>query len=402
LPKSDGLSRKVKNLKKRRVLILIDTATGWGRNIIRGIARFARETGDWDLFLQPRGQIREIPVPPRWEGEGIIARIASQHQLAEIKRTGLPAVNVSSLRFPECPYPRIISDFEMVGKMAADHLMDIGISKFAFSATKTALSYSAEVYQSYRSHLQSNGFSVSDLILSNRNLHSESQKEKIEKWLLAKKEQPLGIFAPSIEAPHAILSACDTAGIRIPDDVALISNASIDEIVLQITNPAVSCVATSEQTIGYEAARRLYRMLDKGRREEPKETHRVEPSHIEIRASSDILRIPDEPIRRALRFIADNAQSGIQVSDVAAHIGLSRRRLELRMKKVARRTPAEEIRRERLRIACRLLATSHLPIPEVAEKAGFGTVEHFIVFFKRATGQTPLQYGKRHHRVPDL
>jgi len=392
----------VKRFTKARVLILIDTATGWGRNIIRGIARFAYETGDWELFLQPRGQVREIPIPPKWRGEGIIARIASSHQLEEIKKTGLPTVNISSLEIPECPYPRVISDFEMVGKMAADHLMDIGLTRFGFCAMRSALPAARKVHENYHNQLKANGFSCEELILSDRNFHSEKEKKRIIDWLKSFADDSIGVFALSVEAPYAILSACNGIGLRIPEEVALLSNASIDEIVLQIANPAVSCIATSEETIGYEAARRLDRIIREGKAPSSGEVQKVEPSHIEVRASSDIVRIPDKQVRRALQFIAENSHLGIQVSDVAAHAGMSRRSLELRMKQTIRRTPAEEIRQVRLRIARRLLATSHLSIPEVATRAGFGTVEHFIVFFKRATGQTPLQYGKSHRRMIEL
>jgi hypothetical protein len=42
-----------------QVALLVDTATDWGRRMIRGIARYAQEQGGWDIWLEQRCQ-REL------------------------------------------------------------------------------------------------------------------------------------------------------------------------------------------------------------------------------------------------------------------------------------------------------------------------------------------------------
>ena len=39
----------------KRVAILVDTSTTWGRDVIAGVHRYSRENVGWQLFVEPRG-----------------------------------------------------------------------------------------------------------------------------------------------------------------------------------------------------------------------------------------------------------------------------------------------------------------------------------------------------------
>lgn len=391
----------LKPLPKKNVLVLLDTATGWGRGIIRGIAKFAKESGDWSLSFQPRGQSMHLAFPKHWHGDGVIARIATTRALETLKATGLPVVNVSSLRLDNCPFPRVVSEFSKVGEMSARHLLDCGFKHFAFCASEFTYRAMVETRESFVNRLWENGASCNFLKLSDNDFLTDQDQQKVLQWLKAQ-PKPLAVFAMSVSAPFALVSACQAAGIAIPEEVAILSSASVDELVLQVIEPPVSCVVTADTRIGYEAAKRLDRMMRGESKAMLGDITLIDPSHIEIRGSSDIMQTPDEAVRKAIRFIRENASRGIQVPDVAAHAGLSRKSLELRMKRAIHRSPAEEIRQVRLDIAIKLLTETNLPIPIAGERAGFGTTEHFIVFFKEKTGYTPLQYAKRYSQPAEL
>ena len=379
---------------RKNIALLIDTATGWGRNIIRGVDRYAREMGNWDLTLQPYSQVDYIPLPIRWKGDGIIARVGGERMASELVKTGLPVINVSSIPVEGYAFPRVISNYDAIGRMAADHFIDQGFTHFAFCAPKRHPTVTQTIYEGYAAQLAELDYGCLRLLLESGAAISEEQQDSVVEWL-QKAPRPLAIFSWSIDAPHVIIQCCYAAGIAIPDEVAVLSSASLNELVLQVMNPAVSCVVTPEATLGHEAAHLLNRLIEHGEIAEEDREVRVDPTHVEIRASSDILQLDDPAVVKAVRFIQDNATKGIHVQDVAAHAGLSRRSLEERMRRLIRRSPAEEIRLLRLNRARELLEGTSLPIPEVAERAGFGTVEHFIVFFKKATGLTPLQYAKK-------
>ena len=55
-------------------------------------------------------------------------------------------------------------------------------------------------------------------------------------------------------------------------------------------------------------------------------------------------------------------------------------------------TPHEEILRVALERANQLLVQSDLPLPEIAERAGFTHVEYFSVVFKKQVGLPPSQF----------
>lgn len=381
--------------RRKRVALLIDTSTGWGRNIIRGVSRYEREAGDWDLTLQPYAQVDYIPLPARWSGDGIIARVAGQKMAAELAGTGLPVVNVSSLELPcGITFPRVIAEFASAGRMAAEHLIERGFVNFAYCAPAGAPDSSGFLHAGYASRLSESGFPCRFLEIPGQSVSLEQRQDRVLEWVL-QQERPLAVFAWSIDAPHEIIEACYAGNICIPEEVAVISSASMDELILQVMNPSVSCVVTPESSIGYSAAEMLSRMMAGGRRKKNPQTLLIPPSHVEVRESSDVLKVSDPALVKALRFMRDFAVQGIRVEEVARQAGLSRRSLEQKMQTVLHRSPAEELRQIRLNHARELLRSTMLPIPDVAERSGFGTVEHFITFFRKASGVTPLQYAKK-------
>src|SRR5438270_4506930 len=81
-----------------RVGVLVETQVGPGRDILRGIARYVRESGPWALHLEARPQIFMEGWEPKWmnkwKGQGIIARFDTRSTLGAVKRLGVPAVDV--------------------------------------------------------------------------------------------------------------------------------------------------------------------------------------------------------------------------------------------------------------------------------------------------------------------
>ena len=64
------------------VAILIDTATSWGRRMIRGITDYAHSHGPWHLIVTARGLAESQHLPLGWNGDGVIGRVHS-NELAE-------------------------------------------------------------------------------------------------------------------------------------------------------------------------------------------------------------------------------------------------------------------------------------------------------------------------------
>jgi len=96
-------------------------------------------------------------------------------------------------------------------------------------------------------------------------------------------------------------------------------------------------------------------------------------------------------VARAMAFILRHANEPIQVSDVVGATSLSRRMLELRFAAVLGRSPAEELRRQRLQRAQAMLAATELSIGQVARAAGFNSAEVMTRTFRRELRATPTR-----------
>src|SRR4051795_3432035 len=81
-----------------RVALLIETNVGPGRDILRGIARYVRESGPWSLHLEAREQLFIEGWEPKWlkgwQGHGIIARCDTETIAKAIERLNVPVVDV--------------------------------------------------------------------------------------------------------------------------------------------------------------------------------------------------------------------------------------------------------------------------------------------------------------------
>ena len=80
------------------VALLIETSLASGRDILRGIARYVRESEPWSLYHEPHGLEKSVPRWLRgWKGDGIIARIGSRRMARELAALGIPVVDVLGL-----------------------------------------------------------------------------------------------------------------------------------------------------------------------------------------------------------------------------------------------------------------------------------------------------------------
>ncbi len=59
-----------------RVAVLVDTSTGWGRRLVRGVLAWVRENKPWHIWIEPRGQAEKLRLPRDLRVEGVIARIS--------------------------------------------------------------------------------------------------------------------------------------------------------------------------------------------------------------------------------------------------------------------------------------------------------------------------------------
>src|SRR5918911_299491 len=125
-------------MKTPKIALLIETARGYGRDLLRGIVRYARLHGPWGFYVTPGDFAQVLPRMRAWGGTGIIARVETPRVARAILASGLPTVALDlsdeQLR-PDNPLSRlseVASDSHGAARLAAEHLLERGFRHYAF------------------------------------------------------------------------------------------------------------------------------------------------------------------------------------------------------------------------------------------------------------------------------
>lgn len=385
----------VRTQPPRRVAVLVDTATGWGRGLVRGIARHARQRG-WQLWVEPHGQGERMRPPPTWTGDGIIARVSTAAMAAQLARFGAAVVNVSGIELKGVDLPRVTIDLRATGRTAAAYFLDRGFRHFAYCGWLK----SAHVQRQYRAladAVAERGYACPSFELGARSSAARGwkrQQAELARWL-ERLPKPVAVLTWAQQG-LAVLNACQSAGLPVPEEVAVLSGDD-DDLLYELTVPPLAGIAVPLEQFGAQAASLLERLMNG----EPPPTGPtfIAPTHVVTRHSSDVLGVEDPDLAAAVRFIREHAAEPIQVEDVLRQLPMARRSLERKFQELLGRSPAAEIRRVRIERATQLLAETSLPIPKVAEASGFGSPMYLSHVIKSATGLTPLKYRNRMRAV---
>jgi LacI family transcriptional regulator len=382
-------------IHSRRVCLLIDTSTSWGLRLIKGVGRYAQEVGNWLIHVEPRGRYDRFRIPAGWSGDGIVARINSKAMAQEIKACRLPTVNVSWFPFSSDRVARCTVDQEATGRMAAEYFLSIGFENFAYCGPHRKTGYPDLFADSFCGALEQAGKGCNIYPTPSGDLESipwNIQLASLVEWL-RQLPRPVAVLCWSAVRGRQVTEACHYAGIRVPDEVAVLGG-DYDDLMSNISSPPLSTIDLPGEQIGYEAARILDGMM-RGKKAR-KRPLLFPPTRIVVRHSTDTLAIDDEMVRDALRLIRCRAHEDIRVSDVVRELAVARRALEQRFVRFVGRTPAAEIRRVRLEEAKRLLVETDRSIANISRATGFGHQDLFSRVFRRSVGMTPTQYRHQH------
>lgn len=380
----------------KRIVLMLGLAGKYDRGVARGVASYARPGRPW-MFEFMRPDVASIAAIKQWRPDGIIASLLTQPLADAIASLRRPTVNVAD-PVTVRGVPHVNSDHYAIGAAAADHLLDRGFRQFAFVGWP-GHAYSDQRERGFLETVDARGHQCQlsrqgVLLARGASVRRQSTSSALRKWLQSL-PKPIGVMACNDYFGWRTAQACHLAGLRIPEDVALIG-ADNDEVWCSLAYPPLSSVVTSAEQIGARAAALLDRLLKK--RPPRAKSILLPPAGIVTRASSDVLAIDDRDLVVALRFIRENASRPIDVDDVVAATTLTRRSLERRCRSALGRSPAEEIRRARLERACSLLVETDLPMPAIARQSGFPDGNRLYAVFTREMGMTPSAYRKNHRR----
>src|SRR5208283_3842499 len=116
-----------------KVLLLVESSRGSGRSLLRGIANYVHHHGPWSFYWEPVGLEKFWPKLQTLDLDGIILRDVDK--LDEVLALGIPAVVIGHGRKEVSCLVNVVTDSEVIGRMAAEHLLSCGFKQFAFCGT---------------------------------------------------------------------------------------------------------------------------------------------------------------------------------------------------------------------------------------------------------------------------
>ncbi len=378
-----------------KVALLVETSRSFGRELLRGIARYAQLHGPWSFHITAGDYEQAVPKMKQWGGTGIIARIPNERVARAILEADVPTIALGltdeqmQSASPLANFSELSSDAREVSRIAADHLLERRFSHYAYVGLEDR-AWSRRRERAFRERLASFGFEP-HVYPQPKRQHDrvwEQEQTLLAAWL-RNLPKPVGLFACNDDRGRQVLEACQFAELRVPEDVAVLG-VDDDEVFCGLANPPLSSVALNAETAGYRAAELLDGMMQ-GRLRKPRRIV-VEALHVVTRRSTDIVAVEDQDVAAALQFIHREQGCDISVDTVVQEVAVSRRNLEKRFRDTIGRTILEEIQNTRLERAKRLLLETTYPVSKVAEIAGFGSTGYFIQFFHSRVGTTPRKF----------
>lgn len=382
---------------RRRVILLIESSAAYGRGCLYGIARYARAHGQWAFLHRARqlGEVLDIDKLRQWRPDGVIARMENAQVARVVEALGIPSVALSD-DVNAAAHVAVGIDARGVVMAAVDHLLESGFEHLAFCGYP-GLAFSIKRQQTFQELVESHrldahmydpldGKCTAPVAIEEQYLGRDDVS--LENWLKGL-PKPVGIVACNDTRGRQILEACFSCGIHVPSMLAVVG-VDNDEAICELASPTLTSVIPNVDTVGYEAARLLERLM-KGETV-ANDPLLIPPVGIECRESSNVsvFRYPDLAI--ATQYIRDHAHEGINVNDVIRHCGASRSKLERHFSDRLGCTPHQFIVRCRINRVKQLLIETNSTVARIATMAGFQTSSHMTAVFRRQTGKSPGQY----------
>lgn len=374
-------------LARRRVLVLVQGAQHYGREILRGIIESSRRHREWELLFDVQRE-PDLRAHGRRRFDGVISEFADPRRARWIARQRVPRVVISGARqVPGCGW--VVADNRKVGRLALEHLYERGLRQFAVLGYRDTLSSQQRVAGLVEA-AAARGLDASAIPARLLPPHGDYAAERpdLVPWIQSL-PRPVGVFATTIDLARMASLCCQELDRRVPEEVAIIGCGD-DPLVADMSEPPLSSIDHGPRQIGFASGELLRRMLRGA--PPPDGPVVIEPLGVLTRESTDLLATSDPRIAAAIRLIRNGATRGLTVEMILNEIAMGRRSFEAEFRRVVGRSPHQQIIRVRIDHARHLLRTTSMSLDQVARACGYRYATQFATAFKERTGVTPSAF----------
>ena len=364
-----------------------------GRSQRLGVKCFAKARGWQCVFALVESNARAIKAAIRREApEGMIVESSFRDQAYPPGTFGaLPTVYFDCA--PGAQGNRIfkvVYDSVAVGRRGASALLSYRKDAYAYVGF-----YVPSEWDAYRRE----GF-CAEIRKANRPLfvfdHKTSKgiasfKDALFRWCA---HLPLrtGIMAANDKVAAIVLDVLKQCGRCVPEDT-IVLGVDNDELICSNVSPSISSIRLAMEHSGWRAAEMLDGVLS-GRMTVPC-TWRLGESGLVMRRSTGKRFVGNAAVVSAIRYIWENACTGIGVRDIVRMMGMSPRLAEMRFRQMTNRSIRDEIQLVRFEHVFSILRSGIRSLSYVADCCGFGSPETFRREFRRRTGMSVRAWVKR-------
>jgi LacI family transcriptional regulator len=382
-----------------KIILLTDFGEEYGTSLLKGITRYSQKYGPW-VFCRMPGYYREtkgmdgiVKWAKDWKANGILGQFYNDSNIEKLWNEGI-AVVAQDFKERHANIPNITGDYFKTGRMGAEYFLRKGFENFAFYGFRNIV-WSRERSQGFEKRVNEEGYSVHHFEHKRKFKSRELWYYKpsaLSKWLKAL-PKPIALMACDDNQGMHITEACRLTNIRIPEEVAVLG-VDNDEMLCNLSDPPLSSVSLDTIKGGYEAARLMHTMI----KSKNKEFYDivVEPTQVITRNSTDIYAAKDEYVGMGLKFIHNNIEKNLKVTDVLEQVPLSRRSLEKRFLQVTGYPVYEYIFNLRIEKFTQKLLETDLSVFEIAVDLGLNDAKNIARQFRQIKGCTPSEYRKKY------
>lgn len=370
---------------KKKVILLIDSASEFDRKLLRGIVEYSRDNGPWQFYRMPPwvlwdpdGEKRILEHARSWGADAIIG-LWNPNKEPQLTSLGIPVV-LQNYRSRSSAYSVLTGDYVGTGNMAASFLRGRGASNFAYFGLK-GIVWSDERRQGFEETLAQAGFTTHVF-----ETDSPDNSQQIASWLVSL-PKPVALFACDDAHALTVSEICKIEGIRIPEDLLLLG-VDNDDLLCEISDPPISSISLDVERGG----RMIGSLLDR----QPKEpfTVIIRPIGVVERSSTRRHLIPDPIIEKVVNFLDDNFSRDLTMAEILEPYPLSRRSIETRFRRATGTSIWQYLQNLRIQKFTRMLVSTDLPLKEIALECGFRDTNNIARTFRKYQGVSPQEYRK--------
>ena len=381
-----------------KIVLLSDFSEEYNKNLLRGITRYSKDHGPWTFCKMPTYYRETIGIDgilkwaKEWEANGIIGQFYNGEEVAKFTKAKIPVIAQDfKERFTDIP--NITGAYRQTGALGADYFLKKGFKNFAFYGFGNIV-WSRERAEGFEERIQEAGFDV--------HYYEHKDARGIDLWYykpsalsdwLKSLPKPIALMACDDNQGHHITEAARHAGIRIPDELAVLG-VDNDEMICDLSDPPLSSIELDSEKSGYEAARLMEQMIEDDVCYADDIV--VNATQVITRHSTDIFASKDKYIVSALKYIHGNLDKNLKVDQVLKEVPLSRRSLEKRFIMTTGYPVYEYIYNQRIEKFTQKLLETDMTIFEIALDLGLSDSKNIARQFKQIKGVTPMEYRKQH------